>query len=1112
MSAAQTDERMNPTPIFGRPAPPPRGVIPFCVLLALVLGGAAGPPSPAGPELKAGAAVERELKGGETHVYPIDLQAGQFLRVSVQEQGVDVEVVLLDPRGAFVTGSDWLCFGDKQSLEDLAAVVAMPGRYLLEVRSGNKAAQPGRYRLEVLALRTAEAGDALRSEAARATWDGLHASPPESGRAQLERALGLWDRLGERRRMAEALFRLGDLHADHPEERETAVEDYLRSASLWNELSDPEAKSWRSTTLNRLGTQLKELGRRDEARKVYEEAAAISGGLRDANHQAASLNNLGLLALDQGETQRAATVLLEAAQKARQGDDKASQAGILSSLGNAYLQMAEGQAALRQYQEALVLTRAVADADVEARVENDLGDAYYLLGDMDATLEHLQAALRIYRRIGRRTEARALINLGDALLRLSRFADARQAFDQALMVARAVKDRETECLALGRQAGLLLSLNRPAEGLAPAEEALRLAQGFPERELAAVYTLGKIHREIGETEKARQELERSWTLARKRGEPFLEADIDLSLAKLEQVEGHPLQALDRARSAVEIVESLRTRVSDQRLRTSFLAIQQISYEIYIDLLMAAAPGGTPDPERVAAAFAVSERARARSLLDILGEAGTDIRTGADPALLERERRLRDEVNARDGIRLHLLAQAQPDRKELEEAERKLGDALAQYGQVQADLKSGSPAYAALTQPQPLSVAEIQAQILDGKALLLEYALGDKRSFLWAVTPEAVRSFELPARGRIEPLARRYYELLTARNQHPAGETLQAWKQRIERADAEAERAGRDLSRVILGPVEPLLGDRPLLIVADGALQYIPFAALPVASKGIPLAARHDVVSLPSASALAVLRHEIRGRPRAPKALALFADPVFQATDERLASLPGRRRPGKVARMNLASATRDGWNPSEPRQGDEERPAFRRLPSSAREARAIAALVPPGQRLLALGFDASRARALSPELAQYRDLHFATHGVLDSRRPELSKLVLSLYDAKGKPEDGFLRLNDIYNLRLDADLVVLSACRTALGQEIRGEGLVGLTRGFMYAGAARVLASLWSVEDRATADLMASFYRHRLREGLPPATALRRAQLEIARQPGRKSPYYWAGFSLQGEWH
>ncbi len=406
----------------------------------------------------------------------------------------------------------------------------------------------------------------------------------------------------------------------------------------------------------------------------------------------------------------------------------------------------------------------------------------------------------------------------------------------------------------------------------------------------------------------------------------------------------------------------------------------------------------------------------------------------------------------------------------------------------------------------MSVEEIQGQILDGKAMLLEYSLGEKRSFLWVVTPDSVQSFELPGRDRIEATARRYYEQVTARNQSRPGESLQAWKQRIDHADAEAERVGRDLSRLLLAPAERLLGDRPLLIVADGALQYIPFAALP-SLVGAPLATRHEVVSLPSASALAVLRREVRGRSRAPKALAVFADPVFQATDERLT-----HRPVQAERLSLAANTRGDWAPADARQaGDEEHPSFRRLVSSAREARTIAGLVPPDQIYLALGFDASRAKAISPDLAQYRNVHFATHGVLDSRRPELSKLVLSLYDEKGKPQNGFLLLNDIYSLNLDADLVVLSACRTALGKEVRGEGLIGLTRGFMDAGAARVLASLWSVEDRATADLMGSFYRAMLRRKLSPAEALRRAQLEMASSPGRRSPYYWAGFSLQGEW-
>ncbi|HXO18828.1 MAG TPA: CHAT domain-containing protein, partial [Thermoanaerobaculia bacterium] len=189
----------------------------------------------------------------------------------------------------------------------------------------------------------------------------------------------------------------------------------------------------------------------------------------------------------------------------------------------------------------------------------------------------------------------------------------------------------------------------------------------------------------------------------------------------------------------------------------------------------------------------------------------------------------------------------------------------------------------------------------------------------------------------------------------------------------------------------------------------------------------------------------------------------------------------------------------------------RLRFSGQEADAIAALVPAGQRLKAVSFAASRATALSGELARYRLVHFATHGWLDSRHPELSGLVLSLFDERGEAEDGFLRLADIYDLELHADLVVLSACRTALGKEVRGEGLVGLTRGFMHAGAARVVASLWSVEDRATADLMRRFYEGMLRRRETPAAALREAQLAMAADPRWRAPYFWAGFSLAGEW-
>ena len=168
-------------------------------------------------------------------------------------------------------------------------------------------------------------------------------------------------------------------------------------------------------------------------------------------------------------------------------------------------------------------------------------------------------------------------------------------------------------------------------------------------------------------------------------------------------------------------------------------------------------------------------------------------------------------------------------------------------------------------------------------------------------------------------------------------------------------------------------------------------------------------------------------------------------------------------------------------------------------------------MAALNFHASLATVKSPALAEYRIVHFATHGLLDTERPELSAIVLSLVDEQGQPQDGFMRLREIYNLNLPAELVMLSACQTGLGKEIRGEGLVGLTRGFMYAGAARVGTSLWKVDDAATAELMSHFYLAVLKDGKTPAAALRHAQMKMWPQKRWQSPYYWAAFVLQGDW-
>jgi CHAT domain-containing protein len=289
------------------------------------------------------------------------------------------------------------------------------------------------------------------------------------------------------------------------------------------------------------------------------------------------------------------------------------------------------------------------------------------------------------------------------------------------------------------------------------------------------------------------------------------------------------------------------------------------------------------------------------------------------------------------------------------------------------------------------------------------------------------------------------------------------------------------------------------------LQYIPFAALPEpgGTTASPLIVAHEIVNLPSASVLALLRHDLEDRKPAHKTVAVLADPVFSPTDPRLLAV-NNAHPSSTPEVSLVAEVQR--SASESGLAD-----LMRLRFSRQEADDIARLAGRNPNLKAVDFAANRDTALDGQLSDYRIVHFATHGLINNEHPDLSGIVLSLVDKQGRPQNGFLRLYDIYNLKLDADLVVLSACQTALGKQIKGEGLVGLTRGFMYAGAPRVVASYWRIDDRATADMMKRFYQSMLKDGLRPAAALRAAQVSMLQDPRWQAPHYWAAFTLQGEW-
>src|SRR4051794_23751405 len=788
-----------------------------------------------------------------------------------------------------------------------------------------------------------------------------------------------------------------------------------------------------------------------------------------------------MVSMGLGEPEIALASHHQVLEKQRALGDRKDEARTLNNLGVLYFSLGELGEALEAYAAALAIVRPSGDRLQEASLLYNLGVAHYGLGDFQRALANLEQSLSIRREIGDKPgEAGSETAIGETYFRLGDNARALDAGRRAAGVASAASDRRGEMLARRLLGEASLAAGEPTAALSELTRALEISRLLADRadEPPILLSLGEAYLALKQPEKAAELLTQAVERARAAKAPARVITALTPLARADRSLGRAQEALSRAGEALSLIETLRATETDPDLRASFLAARHDAFEIAIDLQMEL-DRREPGKEHARTALEISERARARSLLDLLQEAGTDVREGIDPALRDRERALLRRLKAKVGRQDSLLKGPAAAKRE-QAADQEVGAVLADLAEVEAEIRRHSPRYAALTQPPAATSNEIQ-RLLDGRTLLLEYALGEERSFLWAVDREAVTGFELPSRARIEEAAREVYGRLSVLAPGEAGESRLA-------------RAAARLSRMLLGPVAGRLAGRRLVIVADGELQYIPFGALPLpGGGGAPLVTRHEVLNAPSATAL-ILQRRLAGRGPATGGVAVLADPVFDAADPRVAARSGT----------------GGREPSPARSSAGPGPLLR-LPWTRREAQAIAAAVPPGRSLLALDFRASRKTALSPELSQYRIVHFATHGLIDAQAPALSGLMLSRVEERGAVVDGFLGLGDIYNLRLGADLVVLSGCETALGKNVRGEGLVGLTQGFLYAGARQVVASLWRVEDQATAELMSHFYRMLSSTGRTPAAALRLAQLAVRNDKRWRSPYYWSGFVLQGDW-
>jgi CHAT domain-containing protein/tetratricopeptide (TPR) repeat protein len=1118
------------------------GVLALVLLCTPVAGsGQQHVPQPEAPiELRAesSAAVDRH-GAAERFEYRLVAAAENRYLIAVEQRGLDLVITITGPDGAERSYDSPL---GRDEREHVLLEATVPGAYVVTIRSeehtGAAGAHEVRARALELAARPELGGWVAITEGAAAAAAGRN----DEALAAYADAAEHWLRLGSTREHAQTLYSVATLHYDRSDWTRSA-ELAAAAADLYAELGEDalraNARHLQAAALIETAVNIEHApsvaiapeaaAMFDEALRLFDEARAVQQRLGNGYDVGTIVNNIGLTHFYMGDLEQARSHWQQAVALFRDLDEWTAELKPLANQAVVDSEQGFLVSAIESFERIIEILPAGELQEFRARTLDNLGASQRIFGSFDEALRSHSAALGIHRERGDAIgEAYSLRGIGQAYYALGEFELATDYLERALTILEQANDGAGQLTAL-MYLGRIAYLVGDYDG---ALERHRLALSYTSSELDVAYVRGLLARDywaVGDHSEARRvaELARATAdalderrllgdalLALGRAETGLgnpigaeahlqqalsiyaaldldgeQADVLNALARTAQASGELADAIRYGEASLEQIERLRGRVADPELRAFHAALRREYYHTQIDLLMTS-HGASGSETLLREAFAVSERARSRMLVDLLTEAAIDLRQDMEPALLDRRRKLFERLAEARYRRDRLLDPASGSGPEAPIAAT-VGEMAATVGEmaaietelnlIETDLRRGNPRYAGLSAPELLSADDVQ-QRLDPDTMLLQYSLGEARSYVWVVTRESIDAIELADRETIEGAARAAFESLRDfRSEAPAR----------RQAAVELER----LAELVLVPIAARLDRERLVVVADGALLYVPFGVLPAApaTDRARLIEQHEVVAVPSMSSLATLLDRA-SETSADRTLAVFADPVLEAVDPRLdvGALPS------VGSADGSIAANRG-------------PTLGRLPATGPEAAAIASLVPEDQRFIATGFAASRDAVLGADLSRYRLLHFATHGLVDARYPALSALVLSQFDESGRPRDGFLRLHDIYNLKLDADVVVLSACDTALGRSIRGEGLIGLAQGFMYAGARSLVASLWQVPDRATGELMARFYRHIFVDAATPGAALRRAQISMASERRWRDPYFWGAFVLVGDW-
>jgi CHAT domain-containing protein/tetratricopeptide (TPR) repeat protein len=1113
-------------PIFADP-PLPR-VLALILVLGLTFSSCSPTPEreseapPADPSvLRPGVPVVREIGGRESHTYKLSLESGQYVQFRIDQPGVDVAAKLVSPSGKEVP-----LFDDPRRLEEpdrLALVSTEKGVHRLVVGARTPEMRPGVYRLKLRELTQAGWRSGERIAAEQAYCQGrrvLVKNESEESRQQslalFEQAFGRWEKGGDLPGQVDALVQIAEVH-NALGEGETAIPYGERALRLSKEAGYREGEA---RALQALGNSHSRLTTWSEALDFWGQSGKVWEALGDGNRQGEVLQSAGLVlswqgrfdeavarlqaarpffraagdvggeanmlitwagvSLAQGDTASALGTVEEALALSKAAGDGRVTADALYNLGRLYRLRGEYEPALRYFNQVLAINVRLGARDNEARIRQALGSVYFNLGKPDLTLAEYREALRISREIGDADlEQRLLTNTGWIYQATGDLDKALQYYEQALSLNKGREDPLTgPGLALHNTGVAYTALGRPKEGLKFLAQAREISTSRGERTSLAgtLLEIGTAYQKLEAPGRAASHYREALGLAHRIGNTGLQAECLLRWAELDRNEGRMEQSLAHINESLGIVESARSRVVSDSLRTSFFASKQSYYDFYVSLLMQLEEAN-PGKYRTEA-FEASEHARARSLLDLISEGKIDVRKGIPSELKRKE----IELSARLSILQDALGSGQvpEDSEKAVALKRRLEQIQGEMAHFESEIQRQYRHYAEVSYPTPLRLEEVQ-RLLDDRTALLQYFIGQNRAFLFVVTQEGLTTSELPSPAEISKQVDAFRQVLRKRG--------------IRNLRAYQEMASR-LYASLLVPAEGALARKTSLIIApDGPLYVLPFEALLTnleASRSrsyqeLPyLLHRYAISYVPSASVLEELR-EPRPMPPNPAPLRFlaFADPVYDG-EPRRAALPASPLVGPM------------------------RGTLDQLPGSGAEVKRIGSLYPDKTVQLYMGETATEENVKgNRQLENAGQIHFATHAFLNEEHPELSGLALTR--SPRSREDGILRVREIFNLRLSANLLTLSACETGLGTQVRGEGMIGLTRAFFYAGAQSLLVSLWPVADRSTPDLMFRFYEL-LQSTERKSESLRKAKLAMIGSGKYSHPYYWAPFILVGDPH